>query len=405
MISRVLGTLILLLLTTLSFGQSVADRYPFVQSPTENSVIIAWRTHHPGTSMLVYGESAGAMTDTLRVSGENKKHKFELLGLEADHQYYYQALTPGVFTSNVEHFRTAKPSQKSGIRFLHYGDCGYDNQIQNDLAKLMEKEEVDFGIVAGDVDQGNGDAYDKIFFGVYKNMLAHDCHYPALGNHDCIKDNGETYLDAFYLPHNNPQQTERYYSFVWGNAKFICLDSNSDYSPGSDQHNWLLEELENREREWLFVFFHHPPWTNMWDPGYYLPMQKYYKYEGNEDMRSYLVPYFERFKVDFVLNGHAHSYQRGEYNGVHYVISGGAGVKMLDKHTNDHAPNIQMELSENHYVRFEINEDKVSWEAVNIEGEIIDHVEVEKPRIFVEKPVLPSPEPDKAGTEAGAGGH
>ena len=55
---------------------------------------------------------------------------------------------------------------------------------------------------------------------------------PSLGNHDVITDNGGVYLDDFYLPHNNPDSTERYYSFRWANAYFIALDTNGDYSPG-----------------------------------------------------------------------------------------------------------------------------------------------------------------------------
>ncbi len=123
----------------------------------------------------------------------------------------------------------------------------------------------------------------------------------------------------FIFRSNNPQQSERYYSFTWGNGKFICLDANIDYSIGSDQHNWMLEELQCNDRQWLFMFFHQPPWTNAWSADYYIPFTTYYLYQGNEDMRTDLVPYFEQYNVDFVLNGHSHCYQRGELNGVKYI--------------------------------------------------------------------------------------
>ncbi|MDB4074888.1 MAG: hypothetical protein QNL36_05860 [Crocinitomicaceae bacterium] len=44
-------------------------------------------------------------------------------------------------------------------------------------------------------------------------------------------------LFLLYLPSNNPQSSERYYSFLWGNAKFIYMDSNIPYTTGSDQYN------------------------------------------------------------------------------------------------------------------------------------------------------------------------
>ena len=61
-------------------------------------------------------------------------------------------------------------------------------------------------------------------------------------------------------------------------------------------------------------------------------------------MRTSLVPLFEKYKVDFVLNGHSHCYQRGELNGVKYVISGGAGASRLDKKRHSKSPNIDTEI-------------------------------------------------------------
>lgn len=376
--------LLLLLLQILTFAQ-VVDRYPYVQQPTETSVLIAWNTATSGIGTLIWGTGPSALTNSLNEVAATQKHSLTISGLQPNTQYFYQVTTDAGYTSAVEHFWTAKPVENRAIKFLHYADCGYNNTIQNQLSALMEQEPVDFAVVAGDVDQGVGDAYDNVFFGVYKNMLARDCHYTAIGNHDIIANGGVDFFDSFYQPTNNAQQSEHYYSFTWGNAKFICLDSNGDYSIGSDQHDFLLDELKCRDQEWLFVFFHHPPWTNAWDPSYYVPFQPYYQYDGNDDMRTALVPYFEQYDVDFVLNGHAHCYQRGEMNGVNYVISGGGGTSTLDAHTCNTfpgnlpcAPNIQQELYVNEYVRFTINGDTASFATVDLSGQVVDSVTVIK---------------------------
>lgn len=376
---------IALLLAASSLPAQVVDRYPYIQQPTETSVLIAWNTATAGIGTVNWGTGPLDLTHQVTEAATSQKHALALTSLQPNTRYYYQVSTDAGYSSAVEYFETAKPIEEKAIRFLHYADCGYNNTVQNQLAAQMELEDVDFAVVAGDVDQGVGDAYDNVFFGVYKNMLARDCHYTAIGNHDIIANGGVDFFDAFYQPTNNAQLSEHYYSFTWGNAKFICLDSNGDYSIGSDQHDFLLEELECRDQEWLFVFFHHPPWTNAWDPTYYVPFQPYYQYDGNDDMRTALVPYFEQYGVDFVLNGHSHCYQRGEMNGVHYVISGGGGTSTLDQHTCNTfpanlpcSPNIQQELYVNEYVRFNLHGDTVTYAAIDVNGQVVDSVTVVK---------------------------
>ena len=39
---------------------------------------------------------------------------------------------------------------------------------------------------------------------------------------------------------------------------------------------------------------------------------------------------FEQYKVDVVISGHSHVYQRGRKNDVTYIISGGAGAELED---------------------------------------------------------------------------
>ena len=364
---------LLLLSSTLSYSQ-VVDRYNFVQRPTETGITIAWRTSSLSTGTIEWGTDAFNLNNTLTESGATQKHYFDISGLTPNTKYYYQTTTDGGFTSALDFFYTAKTDASTKMTFLHYGDCGYNNTVQNDIAALMIGDSTEFGIVAGDIDQGVGDDYDGVFFGPYANLVKNACQYTCIGNHDTYADNAATYLDDFYLPSNNPQQSERYYSFTWGNGKFICLDANIDYSIGSIQHNWMLEELQCNDRQWIFMFFHQPPWTNAWSADYYIPFTTYYLYQGNEDMRTDLVPYFEQYNVDFVLNGHSHCYQRGELNGVKYIISGGAGASALDFNTNSNSPNIDTEIYANQYVRFNIEGDTATYVAIDINDVVIDSV-------------------------------
>lgn len=367
-----------------SANAQVVDRYPNVQRPSQTTATIAWRRANPSTGTLYLGTTSGLWSDSVSTGGLDQKHFFDLVALQANTTYYYQvkSIAPNdTFISAIEQFETAPLPLADKVSFLAYGDCGYNNTIQNQVAGLMELENPDFAIVTGDIDQNVGDNYDDIFFGVYKDLLKKECHFTCIGNHDTYADNAATYLDAFYLFSNNPANTERYYSFEWGDAKFVCLDANLDYTTGSAQFNWMIDEFKCNDKKWLFIFFHQPPWTNAWSLDYYVPFSPYFLYQGDEDMRTDLVPEFEKYKVDFVVNGHSHCYQRGEMNGVQYLVTGGAGASTLDGNTNSNAPNLSVEIYENHYVRFDISGDTAKYVMINSNGQRQDSVMVVKPYV------------------------
>ncbi len=385
MMNKNVAAILLLCLITFISNSQVVDRYPYVQSPDEHSAIIAWRNATAGIGTIAYGLSSTSLTDTLRESSATQKHVMLLTGLASNQKYYYQVHTAGHAPYPIEYFSTAMPDSNHHFKFLHYGDCGFNSTIQHDIATLMNAEDVDFGVVTGDVDQGagtaGGDNYDDIFFQIYTNQLAKQCHFTAIGNHDTYFDGAATYLESFYLPHNNPANTERYYSFIWGNAKFICLDPHMSYAVGSAQYRWLEDELRCNDKEWLFCFFHEPAWTNYWSLDYLIPFTDYFMYGGNADMRTTIVPLFELYDVDYVLNGHTHLYQKGEANGVKYIISGGSGQ---DPTTNTETQwntysQVQLVLKISEYVKFEINGDTANFKCIDINGTIRDQESKYKP--------------------------
>lgn len=375
----------ILLQSTYMLNAQVVDRYPYVQSPDEHSVIIAWRTAVAGTGTLAYGLSPTSLTDTLAESAPTQKHVMYLTGLASNQKYYYRVFSTGHAPYPIEFFSTAMPDSNNHFKFLHYGDCGFNNTMQRGIATQMNAEDADFGVVTGDVDQGSGtsggDNYDDIFFQIYSNQLAKQCHFTAIGNHDTYYDNAATYLESFYLPHNNPANTERYYSFIWGNAKFICLDGSTSYAVGSAQYRWLEDELRCNDKEWLFCYFHEPAWTNYWSLDYLIPFTDYFMYGGNADMRTSIVPLFEQYDVDYVLNGHTHLYQKGQQNGVKYIISGGSAQ---DPGTNTETqwntyPQVQLVLKINQYVKFEINGDTAKFACIDNTGAVRDQETNYKP--------------------------
>jgi hypothetical protein len=365
-------TLVLLALLAIYIPSSaqVVNRYPNIQSPDQHSAIIAWRRATAAIGTVTWGTSPTALTSTLTDTTARQIHAITISGLRPNTKYYYQALSD-TMSAAVSYFYTAKPDSVRDLSFLVYGDCGFDNSQQDDISALMATKTVDFGLVVGDVDQLVGAAYDVDYYQHYTAMLKSQCHFTAIGNHDVVTNN-TNYTDAFNLPHNNPANSETYYSFTWGNAKFITIDGNSPYTAGTAQYVWLQNELKCNNSEWTFVYFHQPPWSNGWDVSYYIPFTPFYMYQGNVDMRTSIVPLFEQYHVDVVLNGHTHNYERGIYNGVRYFIAGGGGASTPDTHTNSNSPDIQFELSSNNFMQWTIRHDGIHYEAYDLTGAIID---------------------------------
>ena len=348
------------------------DRAPYIQRPTRTSVDVAWRSVQPAVGRVVFGGDKGALNREVIEPEPTRKHILSMTGLETSTRYYYEVYEGSRKVQAEESFSTARGHDEPAFSFFVLGDSGVDTPTQWDIGRQMLREmnrdEVDFIVHVGDVHQGSGDYYDDVYFKPYAELIKKLNVFTSLGNHDTYTDGGAVYLDDFYLPHNNPAQTERYYSFRWGNAYFICLDTNIDYGPASDQYKWLLGQLNSSERHdamWTFVYAHHPPFSEYWTD-----------YYGEQAVQEHLVPLFEKHQVDMVMNGHTHSYERGEKNHVHYLVTGGGGGGLDDFFVDyDH---ISFSAKTHHFTRIDVDDDQLEVSAIDQDGEVVDRFTIHK---------------------------
>ena len=347
-------------------------RAPYIQNPTQTSVEVAWRTVDPSVGRVRYGMEKGNLDLEAVESEQVQKHHVRLDGLQVSTRYFYEVYSGSDQSSDEENFKTAPRHDQKQFSFLVLGDSGVDTPTQwrvgEQMRASMNEREVDFVVHVGDVHQGAGDYYDDIYFKPYREIIKNINIFTSLGNHDVITDNGNVYLDDFYLPHNNPDSTERYYSFRWANAYFIALDTNGDFSPGSAQHDFLLEALTDslrRSATWTFVYAHHPPFTEFWT-----------NYYGDERVQNHLVPIYEEYDVDMVMNGHTHSYERGEKEHVHYLVSGGGGGGLDDYFVDyDH---ITFSEGVHHFTRIDVDDDQLTVTATDQHGQQVDQFVINK---------------------------
>jgi hypothetical protein len=212
----------------------------------------------------------------------------------------------------VGRFRTA-PGGAVDFSFLYLGDA------QNGLSTwhhLIQKADADqpearFVLMAGDlVDRGN-DRYDwDAFFAAAHPVFANKALVPVIGNHENQGGHPAMYLSLFRLLENGPSSIapERAYAFEYGNALFVILDTNV---PLATQTAWLERTLKASRAHWKFVSYHHPAYPSS-------------RREINPEFQRQWLPLFDRYAVDFALQGHDHAYLRT------YPMKGGQPIKSAD---------------------------------------------------------------------------
>jgi hypothetical protein len=292
----------------------ILTRGPYLQLVTATSAIIVWRTDVAGSSQVDYG--VGSYTDSISAAAEVTEHAVTLTGLLTGTEVSYRILTDDVELGSAS-FRTAV-APGAPFSFAVLGDSGTGSTAQYSVADRIVALDPDLVLHTGDVIYPAGAAgdYDPKFFQPYQTLLRRSPMFLSLGNHDYGTASGQPYLDVFYLPHNNPANTERYYSFDWGSAHFVALDYNN---LTTDQLNWLQADLTSTDQEWKFIFYHQAIYSS--GP------------HGDESgiiaKRSVLGPIFSANHVDVVFNGHDHDYERTQpIDGVVYVVSGGGGASL-----------------------------------------------------------------------------
>ena len=111
------------------------------------------------------------------------------------------------------------------------------------------------------------------------------------------------------------------------------------------------------------MFFHQPPYSSG-------------AHGSTTDMQTTLVPLFEQYDVDLVLNGHDHNYERfDKINGVQYIVTGGGGNSLYPIGTE--LSESAYFLSENHFVGLTISNDELQIEAIDEDGFVFDAVTLE----------------------------
>lgn len=347
------------------------SREPYVQRVVADGAVICWHTDVSVLGSVEFGETPVLGRVAVGNVSAEKEHEVELTGLPAGATIYYQPMANGLPIGPGKAFRSAAAPTATELRFAVFGDSGRASQAQYDVAEQVRLTDPEFVLVTGDVVYSRGSAsdYPAKFFEPYRNLLPRTCFFPVLGNHDILSWFGQPLLDAFVLPTNNPERSERYYSFEWGNARVIGIDSSVGFVvPGSAQHSWIIDELQRPKPTWLFVFLHHA----LYSAG---------SHGSNRVLRAMLGPLFEQAGVDIVFCGHDHNYERSvpvaDYggSGTVYVVTGGGGTTLRDVGT---IATTAVSAKVHHFVDVAISGTVADVKAIAADGSSVDAFQLTK---------------------------
>ncbi len=354
---------------TYDLPEGIPQKGPYLSCVTQNSIIISWRTATLDSSVVQYGLTAGYGSEE-KDAILKTEHSLTLNSLLPDTVYHYRVLFEGKQTPDYT-FRTAVPLD-THFKFSVHGDTR--TQADSHLAVINRIVEFHpyFGLHTGDV-VNNG--YSESDWAIYFATICSSAvcvqeipFYYAIGNHEY---ESALYYNYFYLPHNNPDSTESYYSFDYGNCHFISLDTEISYSPSSSQYQWFETDLQGTyDKTYVFVYMHNHPYCAG-------------GHESDIILRNTLCPLFEEYKVDMVFSGHSHFYQRnGPINGVTYMIAAGGGAPLR---TPAESSWTQYTEKCHHFVSFHVWPDSLKFKMVRTDGSVGDslvyHAQ-EKPEVI-----------------------
>jgi len=281
---------------------AVLTRHPYPQNVQQTQVTLMWRTATPAAQTVQFGTDTN-FSSWMTESVLSTAHELTITGLEPGKVYRYRIVENGATVVEGEDytFRTDAGRADTDFSFFFTGDVGEDEMGQQHVTQAMIRRvspRAEFGILPGDVVYPDGESsmYDSVLMKPWQPLLANTAMWPALGNHDWHVDPDSNFCKEWSLPNN-----EHYYSFNYGNAHFIALDTADGFLYDEvNQLAWLRADLASsasRRATWRFVFYHHPLLTCT--------------YKSNiPEVAALLFPIFDEFKVDVVLTGHAHTYER-----------------------------------------------------------------------------------------------
>lgn len=315
-------------------------------------------------------------------SGELRYHQALLKNLQPGTSYRYRVGYDGHWSPEAT-FRT-EPEADKPFSFLFVTDSHTNSEEGRDIYRSLLANALtvypDTAFVAhgGDVVDDGGEMEEWERF--WEASSPYSASLPSayvIGNHD-NKNGGKTvFKSALGLPDNGMPGDERLtYSFDYGDAHIVALNSESNDADMVKQAEWLRKDLAASNKKWKMAMFHRTPYHT--EGG-----------RGPESVTRYLAPVLEELGVDFVLVGHDHvlanTYpmmngkpQSKGKKGTVYLVGGASGWKFYDGYPYDYLEHYYDD-DVPVYSSIQVQSERILIESRTESGVLVHSFSVEKP--------------------------
>ena len=253
--------------------------------------------------------------------------------LAAGTRYAYRIVTSGGSTPWTS-FTTGRVGLDRPWTFLAFGDTQVANTgVPEDLidAAIARNPTAPLLLHAGDVvnKPSSITEWRQFMTATYPTRTNRNWLI-SVGNHEqcvllkkCSSGDAQAFRSYYSWPRNGyPSQGETWYYTDYQGVRFIVLDTfGGDLSR---QAAFLDTALKTNRQRWTVVLQHAGPFASRSD-------------RNNTAIRSAFQPLYDKYKVDLVLSGHDHSYDRGydgNKNSTVYAVSD-SGPKFYEASSKD----------------------------------------------------------------------
>jgi predicted phosphodiesterase len=370
-----LGLLAALAISGRALAAGTIVKGPWVQRVTSISAVVRVEVDPPApVSVELGGVGGGDAGARVFDSSEAKSlHAITLTDLEPGTRYSYAVRTGK--TSKLAAFITApREDSAAPFRFLVYGDNRSDDAAHAAVVRAMVPVASEFILHTGDfVEDGASAAQWQNFFEIEAPLLITRSLFSCVGNHELTDGSGIQYARYFGPtdpPTGAPTATKPEHlngTFRWGNTRFFLLNGMVSFRDTPDRA-WLEEALKSADTEpgihWRIAVVHHGPWSSG-------------PHGANTRLHDAGIPaLLAAHKVDMIISGHDHIYERGWADGMAYIVSGGGGAPVYQ--VKSPIPQARKVEAVRHFVEVGVSRMALQIVAVRWDGSTIERCSLHK---------------------------
>ncbi|MDZ7792183.1 MAG: glycosyltransferase [Spirochaetia bacterium] len=236
----------------------------------------------------------------------------------------------GVHAEQIEQIKS-ELSESSSFKFGVVGNINNSIGIfERQLIPIINRSDAEFLISAGNAVSGGG---EYKYQAIYRSLNHLSIPYLlTVGEHE-----SSTFGPYHFYEHFGPY----FYSFIAGPAQFIFLDG-TDPDAFTFQLHWLERQLQDPRPDHRFVFISYP--VAKLERKIESALRGETIYVKDPRFRDALLELFASYGVNAVFSAHLPIYSHQVKDGIHYVVTGGAGGLVLNREeSNYHFAEVQVD--------------------------------------------------------------